>query len=320
MSQEPRFFILRGGAIGDFIVTLPAINALRQRWPHAYIELAGYPRIAQFAQAKKLVDKVVSLDRADMARLFSHNPEISAAQKKHIASFAFILSYLYDPTLTVKANLLASGAKKVLSCSPLIKDVHAIDHLFAPLQELGIRPKGNEQAHIRLSPEHVAGGQARMSVYGPKVALIHPGSGSPGKNWPLPKFLEIGARIKREFGWAPVFALGEADNAIRKELTRLPQKIRILSDCSLIELAECLSACSLYVGNDSGVTHIAAALGKPVTAIFGPTDPNLWAPRGRHVSVVRSESKTPESLASLDVNTVWQHVVSCRRHDNKNSS
>ena len=73
MNKQIRFLILRGGAIGDFILTLPAIAAVRERWPDAYIELIGYPHIANLALAAGLVDHVDSLDRAEMARFFSRH-------------------------------------------------------------------------------------------------------------------------------------------------------------------------------------------------------------------------------------------------------
>ncbi|NQT91944.1 MAG: hypothetical protein HQ559_04215, partial [Lentisphaerae bacterium] len=92
---HPRILVLRGGAIGDFVLTLPALRLLRERWPDAHIELVGYPHVASLADAGGLVDRVRSLDSADIARLFSLRPDLPASQREYLSSFHIVLSYLY---------------------------------------------------------------------------------------------------------------------------------------------------------------------------------------------------------------------------------
>jgi ADP-heptose:LPS heptosyltransferase len=104
-------------------------------------------------------------------------------------------------------------------------------------------------------------------------AVIHPFSGSPRKNWPLDNFRRLARGLERRM---PVrWCAGPEDPP-------LPDAHR-LDD--LYELACWLAQASLYIGNDSGITHLAAAVGTPVLAIFGPTDPAVWAPRGPHVRI-----------------------------------
>ena len=106
-------------------------------------------------------------------------------------------------------------------------------------------------------------------------AVIHPFSGSARKNWPLPRFRAIAAQLERVM---PVkWCAGEEDPP-------LPDAVRI---DDLYELACWLAKARLYIGNDSGITHLAAAVGTPVFALFGPTDPEVWAPRGQNVRVGR---------------------------------
>jgi lipopolysaccharide heptosyltransferase III len=106
-------------------------------------------------------------------------------------------------------------------------------------------------------------------------AVIHPFSGSIRKNWPLQRFRAIAAQLKRVM---PVkWCAGEEDPP-------LPGAVRIYD---LYELACWLAKARLYIGNDSGITHLAAAVGTPVLALFGPTDPEVWAPRGQNVRVGR---------------------------------
>ncbi len=101
--------------------------------------------------------------------------------------------------------------------------------------------------------------------------MIHPFSGSAKKNWPLDRFCEVAARLSIPVQWCagPEEAI---EDAVRFD--------------NLYELARWLATARIYIGNDSGITHLAAAVGTPVVAIFGPTDPAVWAPRGERVSVV----------------------------------
>lgn len=114
-------------------------------------------------------------------------------------------------------------------------------------------------------------------------AVIHPFSGSARKNWPLNLFREVAARLEMHVRWCagPDEAI---ENAVRFD--------------NLYDLACWLASARAYIGNDSGITHLAAAVGMPVVAIFGPTDPALWAPRGDRVRVVSGQL---EEIAADDV-------------------
>jgi heptosyltransferase-2 len=308
--SRPRILVLRGGAIGDFVVTLPALAGLRTRWPEAHIELAGYPHIAALALETGLVDRVVSLEQAEMARFFSLRPDIPADQAGHVQSFDLIVSYLYDPDGTVRRNLLRVGARQVIYASPVVEGAHAVDHLMKPLEELAIYPDGVEHPRIVLGPDHRDRGRERIASAGTRVVALHPGSGSPKKNWPLPGFVALARRLSEETDVSPIILLGEADMEIRAALDARGSEVPVLSGCSLVELAETLSACEGYVGNDSGVTHIAASLGIPVVALYGPTDPAVWGPRGPNVRILRAAQPTPESLSRVSLARVFGETVS----------
>ena len=305
-GSAPRILILRGGAIGDFVLTLPAIQALRRRWPQAYIELVGYPHIAQLAHAGGLVDRITSLDKADVARYFSLRPCIPDEQSAYIQSFDLIVSYLYDPDEVVKRNLLAAGATQVLYGSPIVREAHAVDHLLKPLEELAIYAEELERPQLNLKENHLRNGRDRIKSMGERVVAIHPGSGSPTKNWPIDKFLDLVERITGNGSMTPVFIMGEADTDVAHELSRKKCQVPVLPSGSLVELAEWLSACAAYVGNDSGVTHIAASLGISVIALYGPTNPDLWGPRGPNVRILQ---ETSETLAGIPVENVFKSLL-----------
>jgi heptosyltransferase III len=299
MPKQARFLIFRGGAIGDFILTLPAIQALRDRWPDAYIELVGYPHIANLALAAGLVDHVESLDRANTARLFTWQPTFSEEQAAHIRSFDLVISYLHDPDGVVRANLKAAGAKQVIYGSPRVEEGHAIDHLMKPLETLAIygeKPSPRLNLHAEQGKEWL-----KARGFSRDVVAIHPGSGSPKKNWPVENFLTLAEQL-RESGQSYLMIFGEADAEVAALIRQeIPQVVE-LSGCTLIELATVLSACRVFVGNDSGVTHIAAAVGLPTIALFGPSDADYWGPRGSHVRVIQAPGG---DLGQIEVRDVW---------------
>ncbi len=168
-----------------------------------------------------------------------------------------------------------------------------------PFRFLEALPPGECSVHAADSYLRQAGGgpepaipRIRCHRFAGGYAVIHPFSGSPRKNWPLDRFRELAhalsARMPVHWCAGPEEAL---DRAMRFD--------------DLYDLACWFGGAQLYIGNDSGVTHLAAAIGVPVVAVFGPTDPRVWAPRGDRVRVV-----TGEPIETVPVTAVWEAVVS----------
>jgi ADP-heptose:LPS heptosyltransferase len=187
-----------------------------------------------------------------------------------------------------------------------VRDVHAAVHFLRPLRELGVET--DETApRLDLGSERRARGREWARGFGGDVLAIQPGSGSPAKNWPLAKFVALAGEAAGRLGLKPVFMLGEAEERIRDGLAA-DRRFPVAAGMSALELAERLSACAAYVGNDSGVTHLAVALGLPVVALFGPTDPRIWGPGGpngrRTVRVIRAAAMTSAALAAVPIEGV----------------
>jgi heptosyltransferase-3 len=302
--HAPRILVLRGGAIGDFILTLPALQALRERWPRAYVELVGYPHVAELARLGGLADRVASLDAAHVSRWFSLHPEIPPAQAEHVRSFDFVLSYLYDPEDIVRRNLLNAGARQVLYGTPLVHGSHACDFLCRPLAELAIFPEAPLVPRLRLSQAHVEAGRQRLGTRGARAFVLHPGSGGAKKNWPLDRFVALADRVRAAGLAAPRYVLGEADEELRTKLAAAGLGESLLTGLTLAELAGVLAAASAFVGNDSGVAHLAAALGVPTVAVYGPTDPAVWGVRGDRARCVQDPGRGENAWASLPASAV----------------
>jgi len=149
----------------------------------------------------------------------------------------------------------------------------------------------------------------RLRAFGSHVAILHPGSGGMKKRWPLTGFLELAKRLKEDGRITPLLMLGEADQDLMDELNALGKPWPMLFGLSLCDVAGVLSCASLYVGNDSGVTHLAAAVGVRTVALFGPSDPAIWGPRGSHVSVCRPAHPDHVDMESLAPYDVWSEIA-----------
>lgn len=315
--RHPRFLVMRGGAIGDFILTLPAIAALRQRWPEAFIEVWGYAHIAELARFGNLADKVESLDRAETARLFSLRPGLPEAQRGYLERFDLVISYFYDPGGTVKQNLLQAGVRQVICGSPRVNGRHAVPYLLEPLETLALYCRGDEVPRVAVDAKGVQRGAERLAGNGAPVVCLHPGSGSPSKNWPLRRFLALAANL-RERGFECRFLVGEADAEVAAGLSARGCPWPVLQGYTLVDVAELLAAACGYVGNDSGITHLAAATGIPVVSLFGPSDPALWAPRGRQVRVLAAPERSSEAMSAITVDSVVEAFLeSVMRQENE---
>lgn len=292
--RPARLLVLRGGAVGDFIVTLPALHALRQRWPDAHLEVIGYPHVARLAAWFDLANRVRSLDEARIARYFAENARIDDTDQAYFASFDAVINYLHDPQHILAGNLKRCGVKVHLPASPLVTTVHAVDHFLAPLASLAIYP-GDTTTPLNVPARH------QRTAAKPWIAL-HPGSGGTAKCWPLTHFLALASRLAADTPFTPVFITGDAERERVPDLDRALAGFTRHHHPPLDDLAAELTSATAYVGNDAGITHLAATLGLPTLALFGPSNPDLWAPRGPRTHVLTAPGG---DLARLDPATVW---------------
>jgi heptosyltransferase-2 len=147
-----------------------------------------------------------------------------------------------------------------------------------------------------------------------RSVAIHPGSGSPKKNWPRERFAELSSLLEPQ-GLATIWVLGPAEME-RPELAELAVRAGppsgCLSDASLVEVAALLSRVRVYVGNDSGVTHLAAALGTPTVALFGPSEAAVWGPRAANVEVLSAPRGDLSALEAAQVLGAVRRVLGRR--------
>jgi heptosyltransferase III len=304
-----RILVVRGGAIGDFVLTLPALKLLRERYPQAHIEILGYKHILALAENRFYAQAVRSIEYAPLARFFAKEAELPQDLCDFFASFNLVVSYLFDPDQTFERNLRRCDVENILVGSPKISgSEHAALQLAHPLQQLGLSLTDRA---ARVFPSH-SDQRFAMAFHEqmmfPTVAL-HPGSGSARKNWPISGWLTLAETLLREERAGSILIVGgEADE---EELAKFrsaefPKAIRFAENLPLPQLAAVLQNCAVFAGHDSGISHLAAAVETPCVLLFGPTDPAIWAPQNRNVRVLRASDG---QLLRLEVSAVIEAVL-----------
>ncbi|MEI6032972.1 MAG: glycosyltransferase family 9 protein [Verrucomicrobiae bacterium] len=293
--------VIRGGAIGDFILTLPAIRLLREGFPECRIEIVGYRHICGVAEGRYYADAVRSIEYAPMAGFFNPRSELDPELSDYFAGFGQVISYLFDPDGFFEGNLRRCGVENLITGEPRISaGQHAARQLARPLESLALF-LDDEAARVFPSEEdHAAAEQVLRGLPSPLVA-IHPGSGSEKKNWPLPAWTELVGAIARSDASLLVVS-GESDSgrtdALKKEF---PGRLVFLEGLPLSILGAILTRCAFFIGHDSGISHLAAAAGTTCLLLFGPTDPDVWAPKNPGVNVLRAEGRSLPNLTVADV-------------------
>ena len=292
MSDAPfqRALVIRGGALGDFLLTLPVLQALREAAPDARLAVLSYPGLAALAKSSGTVDEVRSIEYGPLAGFFTQGAVLDPALRDYFGSFDLIVSYLYDPDGIFRENLRAAGAPRIITGPhrPQLSG-HAIDQLAAPLAELGV-PLASRASRLRVTP----------AAHPVPVIALHPGSGSAAKNWPAERWRQLAALLLET---APAVRLavigGEADAEALEPLRDLRDHRRAVfwENLPLPELANRLAGAAFYLGHDTGISHLAATAGTPSLLLFGPTDPGVWSPPHEQVRVLRAPGGRLEDLA-----------------------
>lgn len=255
-----RRLIIRPGALGDFVLALPAMEALRAGYTEVWTTSANVP-LAGFA------DRAKSIANTGLDALMP-----TANAMRELATFDEIVSW-YGAGRAEFREALAGLPVRFLAALPSEESMHATDFF---LRQVGA-PAGGV-------PRLGVGERERQGL------LIHPYSGSAKKNWPLEKF----ERVAAELGELAVTWVVGPEERVPESVVR--EGGRWVRPGDRGELAEVLAGGAAYLGNDSGVSHVAAAVGTPTVVLFGPTNPAVWAPRGERVTVL-SQEEAPAAVA-----------------------
>ena len=303
MPPRRNVLILHRGALGDFVLSWPLAAALARLMPQS--------RIVYVAAASKgaLARRALRVESADAEHGWHrlHASEFDPADlppptQKLLAGAAAVYDFTGAPAETL-SRAVGDGAVPILPLRPQPAEDFRGHHSADLLEQLADRPVVAAGVRAVLEMLGRRGISPRRGGGGPVV--IHPGSGSREKCWPTTRFAEVARRLVAA-GRDVRVVLGEveAERMAAAEVEAFADAgaaVERLGD--LVGLFEALRDGSLFVGNDSGPTHLAGILGVPTVALFGPTDPTVWRPLGPAVQVVRGEA-----MEAIPVEAVFEQL------------
>jgi len=288
------FVIIHPGALGDLLLALPAIQRLRERYPDHQSILCAQEAGAKLLEECGVVDNWLSMQAGICTPLFGGGQAVKDPLRDWLSRCDLVIAWTQDHEGAFTTSLKAQGAREIVVRSPFdpsLTAVHQSDRFLETLPDMDNGPR--TPPALSVPGDFTRRGKAWLvQQEGPSdqpVALLHPGSGSRHKCVAPQILVEVMKQLQQE-GLAVLLVEGPADREAVQAVVQLADtKPRVLRDLDLSTLAALLSQAGLYVGHDSGVTHLAALVGTPTVGLFGPTDPKRWAPRGTHVHLVTGE-------------------------------
>jgi len=308
--------IIRPGALGDAVLTLPALHALRLAGA-ASLTVLGTPSSWGFIRSAHESLRVRDFTSSDWLGLFADGASMGPSAKAALARTQSAVIYLPD-SAPMERSLKEAGVAQVLfALPPRIGDAHPAQHAaWRLLHALPLSAQHLNAAQNILGLDHDlfltldqhehsrALERAGFESIPPEgFFAVHIGSGGRKKCWPADSFARLVTQMKHTTGATPLVFFGPADDDVRAEFEHsVPPGVswENASNLPQRDVLALLHFCKGYVGNDSGMTHLAARA-CPTLALFGPTDPRIWSPLGRNVRVLQAPGGAMEQLAVDEV-------------------
>ncbi len=313
-----RGVILQPGAIGDCVLTLPLAEFMKDCLGLGGIDIIGHTDYIGILPGRTCVDSVRSIDSIDLSRLFVIPDKFDLEDKDALISvfgdYAWIVTFLGEPDSNFEQNLIftanCSRSAEVISMSMKpsgdfsshITDFFIrqfITHSGLPLEYStfyktkrlikAARADVNKGKELLKESEDFGVVPEENIDFCEGLVVIQPGSGGLYKCCHLGNFLAVAEElVSKDF--KVIFLLGpvELEQFSDAAIEKITSVAECLTDLSLTQVLELLSCTDTFLGNDSGITHLAAARGVKTIAVFGPTNPELYGPIGPAVKVVVS--------------------------------
>jgi heptosyltransferase III len=294
--------ILHTGAIGDCLLTLPLAVVLKNICSLHRLDFIGPSEYIDFYPGRTCIDTIKSVESIPLHRLFVPPREFETSDHDRLTGlfrhYEHVISFIgYDNT-AFEANLLFS-----------VHSTHSADVVVIPF-----KPSSNTNMHISdfylhfyrqdhqveqpftvplttitpLPDDYLVGADILKKAGvnpGQPIVVIHPGSGSPDKCWYWENFVQT-ANVLKSRSILPVFLLGPAEQErFPKPALKAMELFNVLEDLSLTQVVQVLTQVGAFLGNDSGISHLAAGMGKHTLVLFGTSDPVHYAPRGENVAI-----------------------------------
>ena len=280
-----KVLLVRAGALGDLLLLRRTIAALQQAGRTVALLAPSGPAAALVGSGPGDVAEALPWESAGFAGVLADGGLEDARAAERLRRYDVALVYSRNALLTRNVGRLVPMVLQH-DPEPPAGGPHAAEWLASCLPAIDV-PIPSVAVPILTPSEDDRRRAAVIAAALPAGFLaLHPGSGSPAKNWPAARFADLG-RSRGGARW--LLVQGPADDTAAGLLAAAPGAC-LARDLPLRVLAALLARAGAYVGNDSGVTHLAAASGAPTVALFGATDPRVWAPVGPRVEVVRGST------------------------------
>ncbi len=292
---EPRrILFIRPGGIGDAVFLLPAIQALKERFPESSICVLAEKRNAAIFSFCQAVDRTFRYDSLrELVEVLNGDYDV-VLDTEQWHRLSAVIARLSGASLLIG---FAANQRKRLFTHPVsyFHDAHEEDSFFSLLEPFGIHgAPGVIAPFLTVAEKTIATATAKLGVFSdqPFVALF-PGASIPERRWGAEKFHDLALRL-HERGLPVVVVGGKGDEESGEEIAAGGLGCNLAGRTSLAETAAVLTRSLLLVTGDSGVLHIAVALGVPTVSLFGPGIAQKWAPRGEnHIVLNRRLSCSP---------------------------
>jgi heptosyltransferase-3 len=285
--------ILHPGAFGDVLLAVPAIRNLRVRFPEHETMLIASAAMGRLLLECGLVDDWMALEGQGCLGLFSDPVSISRELQSWLNRCDVAVLWTEDNDHALGSLFQESGVAEVRIQSPFssgLRATHQSDRFLETLGEME-SDDGSSSGTVQVPSHLLRRGQDCLDALtisrDRALVLVHPGSGSIHKCL-APQRMAVLIERLREGGMCPLVLEGPADQkTVDRVASFVSEPLLVLRELDLSQLAGVLAQVTVYIGHDSGVTHLSALLGVRTIALFGPTGHHRWAPRGSHVTILR---------------------------------
>lgn len=283
--------VIHPGAVGDVLLARPVLHLIRRRFPSHEVALLAGQAVGMLLRDGREIDRVFPLESTHLTELFAGSRNVHPQFKAWLATCDFAVGWLQDWEGIVADTLRILGVQQVYVKSPASHELLS-EHQAARYLEVIERRVFRVTTCKPLALSSTLRERGRQVLqqfdrgHQKRLVVIHPGSGSAYKCLEAPRLASVIEWLCQE-GTTPMLLEGPADREpVAQVLAAVTVALPIIRGLDLSAAAAVLSHADLYLGNDSGMTHLAAALSVPTIACFGPTSPRRWAPLGPRLSIL----------------------------------
>jgi ADP-heptose:LPS heptosyltransferase len=298
MSEVKRLLILRWGGVGDFLLTLPAVYSARRAFPRAHVAIMANPDTIALASTPEYGDEFLEFEWAIGGGPVASKEAARSRMTRKFREFDLIINY--HSIGPVDGLLQECGVHSLTFDDAVFSGErrHASEHFRSFLRKISV-PSIYSRPKVYLSQDErqfALNYLARLGIEcgRDRAVAVHPGSGDPRKRWFPDRFRKVISAMTGRGAKILLFTGPEEEEFVKLVVEGIePRNLSIVRDLPIRKVAAVIERATLFLGNDSGLMHLASSVGTPIVALFGPSDPVTWGPVGaRNIVLIGNCSRT----------------------------